>query len=151
MVSFHYVRHTQPTRVREMSSDPTEPGTQEIRAAFTIDMTPGDPAVDSTARFDFTKTWSGQIEGISRGLMLSAGNPHEGNAGYVAIEVFDGSIDGRCGSIVLQQFGTMNAGDYILRYEIAPGSGTDQLAGMAGKLDLEINDGHHNVTLHCRP
>ncbi len=114
---------------------------------FTIAMSPSDPLLDSTARFDFTKTWTGAVSGTSTGVMLSGGDPGTGNAGYVALEVFDGQIDAHRGRVIFQQFGTMNAGDYVLRYQIVPGSGTDGLSGITGVLDLLIEEGSHNVTL----
>ena len=96
---------------------------------------------------DFTKTWSGGIEGTSRGAMLSAGDPGSGDAGYVALEVLDASIDGRRGTLVLQQSGTMTGGDAELTYRIVPGSGTGELAGITGTVDLEVTEGRHEVTL----
>jgi Protein of unknown function (DUF3224) len=133
-----------------MSSEMSETEMSETYATFTIEMTPGDPALDSTARFDFTKIWSGAIVGTSRGVMLSGGDPQQGNAGYVAMEVFEGTIDGLKGTIAMHQFGSMHGGDYSLRYEVVPGSGTNQLAGMIGAVDLNIDDGQHKVTLRYR-
>ena len=118
-----------------------------VHATFEIDLTPGDAVLDGTHRMDFTKTWSGEIEGTSRGAMLSAGDPGRGDAGYVALEVLDASIDGRRGTLVLQQSGTMTGGDAELSYRIVPGSGTGELAGITGTVDLEVTDGRHEVTL----
>lgn len=133
-----------------MSFDENAPDVTETLAAFTIQLTPGDPALESTARFDFTKVWSGGMEGTSRGLMLSGGDLQQGNAGYVALEVFDGSIDGRSGSVAFQQFGSMHNGGYELRYEVVPGSGTGELNQMVGKLDLQVENGDHNVRFRYR-
>lgn len=113
-------------------------------------MQPADDALETTARFDFTKTWSGGMVGTSRGVMLSGGDPQQGEAGYVAIEVFNGSVDGLQGSLALQQFGTMHSGDYVLRYEIVPGSCTGELTGIVGSVDLTIADGLHRVTLRYK-
>ncbi|MFN8081682.1 MAG: DUF3224 domain-containing protein [Kineosporiaceae bacterium] len=120
----------------------------QTTAEFSIDLVPGDGLLESTGRFDFTKTWSGGMQGGSRGVMLSAGDPQTGNAGYVALEVFDGTIDGRPGQVALHQFGTMNQGDYELRYELVPGSGTAELTGITGAIDLVIDAGTHRVTLN---
>lgn len=85
--------------------------------------------------------------GSSRGVMLSGGDPASGNAGYVALEVFTGSLDGRAGGFTLQQFGTMAGGSAELRYEIAPGSGTGELVGITGVIELDEIDGVHQVVL----
>lgn len=110
-------------------------------------MTP-DPAGDldgALGRLTFTKTWTGAMAGTGRGVMLSAGDPQAGSAGYVAIEVFEGTIDGRAGSVSFQQFGRMTDGDSDLQYVVVPGSGTGDLAGMTGSIDLTVVDGVHRV------
>lgn len=76
--------------------------------------------------------------------MLSAGDPTSGSAGYVAIEVVEGALHGRSGSLALQQLGVMRAGEQELRYDVVPGSGTDGLVGITGTLALTIDEhGHH--------
>ncbi len=79
--------------------------------------------------------------------MLSAGDPSSGNAGYVALEAFEGSLDGRRGTLALQQFGTMSQGVSVLHYEIVPGSGTESLVGITGTLELTVSDGQHRVDI----
>ncbi|TDD56353.1 DUF3224 family protein [Kribbella antibiotica] len=111
----------------------------ETAAAFTIDLKPADPLLEATGRFDFTKDWTGGMTGTSTGLMLSAGDPSTGRAGYVALETFQGEIDGRAGTAVLQQFGTMTD-ETTLYYEFVPGSGTGELQGIKGKLKLDGHD-----------
>jgi hypothetical protein len=56
--------------------------------------------------------------------MLSAGDPARGKAGYVALERFEGTIDGLHGIVALQQYGSMNDG-LTLYYEFVPGSGSE--------------------------
>lgn len=124
----------------------------EITAAgrFDIDLVPAEGVLPGTGRFDFTKTWSGDIAGASTGVMLSAGDPGAGAAGYVALEVFEGVVAGRSGSLALQQFGTMGGGIDDLRYEVVPGSGTDGLAGASGVVDLDASGGDHRVSLRLQ-
>lgn len=118
------------------------------QARFEIEMVPGEAALPATARFDFTKTWSGAMTGRSTGVMISAGDPASGNAGYVALEVFTGMLDQREGSVVLQQFGTMTGGDAELRYQIVPGSGGGELAGIQGTIELSVTEtGDHQVRI----
>ncbi|HJB11046.1 MAG TPA: DUF3224 domain-containing protein [Candidatus Brachybacterium merdavium] len=116
-------------------------------ATFTIEMHPGQSLIDGSARFDFTKTWNGALEGTSHGAMLTAGDPATGSAGYVALEIFDGTLEGRGGTIALQQLGTMDAGEPQLQFVLAPGSGTGELAGVTGTLTIESvgDDGVHQV------
>lgn len=119
-----------------------------ITATFEIEILPNEtPLLPGIGRFDFNKVWSGDMEGISSGVMLSAGDPANGVAGYVAMEVFKGSIAGKRGTVALQQFGTMDGGGQGLRYVISPGSGTDELAGAIGVLNLTVDEdtGEHSV------
>ncbi|HJE50425.1 MAG TPA: DUF3224 domain-containing protein, partial [Tessaracoccus flavescens] len=115
-------------------------------ATFEIEITPADGVLPATGRFDFAKVWSGDAQGVSKGVMLSGGNPAEGTAGYVALEVFEGLLAGRRGSVAFQQFGTMSGGTQDLRYEIVPGSGTEELADITGVLELNVDaEGVHRV------
>lgn len=117
-----------------------------VNATFEIEITPEEGLLPGTRRFEFAKVWTGEAEGASRGIMLSAGNPADGTAGYVALEVFEGRIGGRAGSVAFQQFGSMRDGDQQVRYELVPGSGTGDLAGAVGILILEIDaEGVHHV------
>ena len=79
--------------------------------------------------------------------MLSAGDPTHGSAGYVALELVDGSVHGRAGSFALQQLGVMHDGDQRLDYLVVPGSGSRELAGITGTLALTIDDRGHSYTL----
>lgn len=115
-------------------------------ATFLIEITPSDGLLPTTGRFDFSKVWSGGAEGASQGVMLSAGDPAKGTAGYVALEVFEGRIGSMSGSVSFQQFGTMSGGEQRLTYEVVPGSGTDDFIGATGELHLTIDeDGQHHV------
>ena len=117
-----------------------------VNATFVIEITPSEGLLPSTGRFDFAKVWSGGAEGASKGVMLSAGDPAKGTAGYVALEVFQGRIGSHAGTVAFQQFGTMAGGEQRLTYEVVPGSGTADLIGATGELHLTVDeDGQHHV------
>ena len=42
----------------------------EWTATFTIDMAPAGALLDGTNRLEFSKTWSGDLSGSGRGVML---------------------------------------------------------------------------------
>lgn len=131
---------------------PTLPLMDDLVATgtFMIELVPAEAVLPETGRYDFTKTWSGEIAGTSSGVMLSAGDPAVGTAGYVALETFQGEVAGREGTMALQQFGTMSEGVTDMRYAVVPGSGTAGLAGLLGEVDLQVVDGVHEVTLRMR-
>jgi hypothetical protein len=66
------------------------------------------------------------------------------SAGYVAIERVSGTLHDRRGTFVLQHTGIMNRGAPSLSVSVVPDSGTDQLAGIAGTMTINIADGKHS-------
>lgn len=98
----------------------------------------------SLARLSIDKQFHGDLEGTSKGEMLSAGTPVKGSAGYVAIELVSGKLGGRTGTFVLQHSGTMNRGIPELSVTVVPDSGTGELVELTGKLNIIIADGKHS-------
>jgi hypothetical protein len=101
----------------------------------------GDPTV---GRMSLDKQFYGGLEAVSRGQMLAAMTGVEGSAGYVAIERVSGTLDGRAGTFALQHSGTMTRGTPQLVINVVPDSGTGQLAGLAGRMTINIDDGEHS-------
>ena len=93
------------------------------------------------ARMSLDKHFHGALEAGSTGEMLSFGNPASGSAGYVAMERVHGTLDGRAGSFALQHSSTMTGGVPTQSITVVPGSGTDALAGLAGRMVVEIAPG----------
>ncbi len=94
-------------------------------------------------RLSIDKRFHGDLEATSSGEMLSAMGTVQGSAGYVALEKVVGSLQGKSGSFVLQHSGTMNRGQPQLSVTVVPDSGTGELAGLNGKLDIRIEGGKH--------
>lgn len=90
------------------------------------------------------KVFHGDLQGTSRGQMLTAGTTVKGSAGYVAIEQVTGTLHGRRGTFLLQHHGIMSRGVGDLGITVVPDSGTDQLAGLTGRLGITIADGKHS-------
>jgi|SoimicmetaTmtHMC_FD_contig_51_761927_length_1093_multi_3_in_0_out_0_2 Protein of unknown function (DUF3224) len=115
---------------------------------FDVTITP-QPADDSgIGRLDLAKRWHGDLLATGTGLMLSAGDPTLGRAGYVALETVTGTLHGREGGFAFQQYGVMRGDARELRYGVVPGSGTGALTGLEGTLTLTIDDdGTHTYDL----
>jgi hypothetical protein len=107
---------------------------------------PADDALAGTTigRFGLDKQFHGDLEAISKGEMLGAGNPATGTAGYVAIEQVTGSLQGHKGSFALQHLGTMEGGKFDLKVIVVPGSGSGDLAGISGSMQIIIAAGKHS-------
>ncbi|GAA0361167.1 DUF3224 domain-containing protein [Bowmanella denitrificans] len=97
----------------------------------------------SLGRLSIDKTFSGDIDGISKGEMLSAKSANKSSAGYVAIEQVSATLAGRRGSFVLQHFGTMRGPSQHLLLEVVPDSATGELAGLSGSMTIRIDSGRH--------
>jgi len=120
--------------------------TKTARGTFEVTISSQEPD-SGIGRFGLAKTWFGDLAGTGHGQMLSAGDPTQGSAGYVALEVVDGSLHGRTGSFAFQQLGVMRAGAQELDYRVVPGSGTGGLAGITGTLSLTIDERGHSYEL----
>ena len=80
---------------------------------FEVKLTPqtmGDGADATLGRMSIEKQFHGDLEGTSKGEMLTAGTRVKGSAGYVAIERVNGALHGLEGSFLLQHSGTMTRG-----------------------------------------
>jgi hypothetical protein len=124
--------------------------TNQSRGTFdvkVIPQAPDDPAGGPFSRLFLDKQFHGDLDGTSKGQMLGAGTAVEGSAGYVALELFNGTLNGRRGSFILQHNGTMTKGVPTMIVTVVPDSGTDQLAGLAGKMTIIIADGKHSYEL----
>ena len=93
------------------------------------------------ARMSLDKRFHGALEAVSKGEMLAFRSTTPGSAGYVAIEMVRGTLDGRAGSFVLQHSSTMTRGEPAQSITVVPDSGTEALAGLTGRMVVEIAPG----------
>ena len=107
------------------------------------------------ARYSLDKVFRGELEGTSRGEMLTAGTQVAGSAGYVAIERVEGTLGERQGSFVLQHLGRMSKSGQSLTIQVVPDSGTGELAGLEGTMHIDIEGKAHfyrfEYSLPARP
>ncbi|MEP7076975.1 MAG: DUF3224 domain-containing protein [Acidobacteriota bacterium] len=94
-------------------------------------------------RLSLEKQFSGDMDGTSKGQMLGIGSAVKESGGYVAAERFVGTLDGKKGSFSLQHSGTMQGGKFDLNVSVVPESGTDELTGISGKMNILIEGGEH--------
>jgi hypothetical protein len=130
------------------SAPPTAGATMKhAMGSFDVSIKPLEPYNQSPeaelGRRSIDKQFHGQLEAVSQGEMLSAGTPTKGSAGYVAIERVTGTLDGRSGSFTLQHNATMTRGTPYLNIIVVPDSGTGQLTGLSGTMNIIITDGKH--------
>lgn len=125
------------------------------RGTFDVAITPVPPAPETApdvpGRMTLSKVFHGGLTGTGTGEMLAtlaANTPGMGPSGaYVAMERVNGNLDGHDGSFALVHRGLMDAGAQDLLITIVPGSGTGDLAGIAGIFHLTIEGGEHRYDL----
>jgi len=109
--------------------------------SFDVKVTPAAESTPGIQRLTLEKQFHGALEAASKGEMLASGGA-QGTGGYVAMEIVTGKLAGRSGSFALQHSGTMvNNGNYKLTVIVVPGSGTDELAGLDGTMQILIEPG----------
>jgi Protein of unknown function (DUF3224) len=117
--------------------------TTRASGSFEVKMAPLPTDAPTLGRMSLDKTYHGDLEAVSKGEFLSAGTPGSGSAGYVAMERVNGKLDGKSGTFALQHSGSMNRGAVHYSVTVVPGTGTEELAGLEGKLSITIVDGKH--------
>jgi len=120
--------------------------TKHASGTFEVQLQPqAQDAAEGTTlgRMSIDKRFYGDIEATSKGEMLSAGT-EAGSAVYVAIERVVGTLHGRSGSFALVHHGTMARDQQQLIITVVPDSGSGQLAGIAGQMEIKIDDGQHS-------
>jgi hypothetical protein len=119
----------------------------KIHGKFAVKLSPREPddsAKDSPiGRLAIDKQYHGDLDATGVGQMLSFRSATQGSAGYVAIELVDGTLQGRSGTFVLQHSSTMARGVPAQSITVIPDSATGNLQGLAGELTIEISDGEH--------
>jgi hypothetical protein len=89
-----------------------------------------------------SKQFQGELEATSVGEMLTAmSSSVQGSGAYVAVERVTGELGGRSGSFALHHTGVMNRGVPGLTISVVPDSGTGELIGLTGKLNIRIEPG----------
>ncbi|WP_407929741.1 DUF3224 domain-containing protein [Kangiella shandongensis] len=121
---------------------------KKISGTFDVKMEPTEFSVESNSSNGFNrmllnKAYHGDLKATGKGEMLSVRTPVETSAGYVALEQVAGELDGKKGSFVLQHFGVMSGGNNRLILEVVPDSGTGELKGLSGTMEIRIEEGQH--------
>ncbi len=121
--------------------------TSHATGTFDVKMSPetvnGQTPDPDMGQMAMRKIWLGDLDGTSTGTMIGAGSPARGSAGYIAMEKVTGTLAGRTGSFILQQFGTMTNDKLQMTIAVVPSTGTGQLEGIGGTMTIRTNNGQH--------
>jgi len=121
------------------------PMNHHARGTFTVSVKPlTPPPAEGLGRFSIDKEIHGDLEATTKGEMFSGGDPKQGTAGYVVIEVVTGTLAGRHGSFALQHSATMDRNGLKMTVIVVPGSGMGELKGIEGTFNIHIENGQHS-------
>jgi hypothetical protein len=123
----------------------------EAKASFTFEDRENEPVefpAGSLNRARWSKVLTGDIEGSSI-VHLLLSQREGGPAVYVGIEHYDVAVQGRRGTFLLMHSATMLGEDHETAWTIVPGSGTADLAGIAGA--AEITPEHDFILRYTLP
>lgn len=133
------------TIVPALSARETRTVMTRASGTFDVKLTPQD-TTDKDAgigRLSVAKQFHGDLAGTSSGEMLAVQTGTKDSAGYVALERVTGTLQGRKGTFVLQHNGIANRGTNQLSVVVLPDSGTEQLVGLTGTMNIIITGGKH--------
>lgn len=118
-----------------------------IRGQFQVRMTPvpADAYADGQqlGRMTLDKTYEGALTATGTGQMLTGMGAVKGSAAYVAVERITGTLEGRSGSFIIHHRGTMDRGAQALEIHVVPDSGTGELDGLRGRMQIEFEGKQH--------
>jgi len=130
-----------------------------LEATFTVthftpaDVSAADPVVTgvSIGAATMGKQFAGDVVGRSATMFTSAFDPARGNGTYLAIESFEGTVDGRGGTFAFVHGASTHGQDrFDEHFALVPGSGTGALVGISGSGALWVDpDGTHRLRLDC--
>ena len=121
---------------------------------FDVKMAPADVTEIGKAagvgRMTIDKVWTGDIQGTSKGEMLTGVTAETGSMAYTAMERVTATVAGKAGSFYFAHRATMLKAEpsgAVLQCDIVPGSGTGELAGITGSLSIDTSGGGHRYEL----
>jgi Protein of unknown function (DUF3224) len=99
-------------------------------------------------RVTVRKTFRNGVDGTSVTELLTAGGAD--GRGYLASELFTGTIDGRHGTVVFQHGGIDDNGKVTSFGHLVPGTGTGDLAGLRGEITYVHDETQAKAVLRLR-
>ena len=90
------------------------------------------PDAPALVEIHVAEEFSGDIAGSGTVRFLQASRA-DGSASFCGIERVDGTLEGRAGSFLLQDSGTLQGNQVSGNWFVVPGSGSGQLAGLRGE------------------
>ncbi|RJO80243.1 DUF3224 domain-containing protein [Nocardia panacis] len=122
-------------------------GTFEVKSFTPTDVQPAIPTGVPVGIAHMDKHFEGAVSGRAATLFTSAFDQSAGKGTYLAMESFDGSLNGAAGTFAFAHSATTSGTDRSAEFfVVVPGSGTGELAGITGSGGISIDaDGTHRI------
>lgn len=114
-----------------------------ITGEFDVKLNPVDTGDTQLGMMVLDKRYRGDLQATGSGRMLTGMTSVKGSAAYVAIERIEGELKGKQGSFLIQHSGTMTSAKQSLVITVVPDSGTGDLVGIEGTMNIRIVDKKH--------
>ncbi|WP_330461053.1 DUF3224 domain-containing protein [Streptomyces sp. NBC_00820] len=124
-------------------------GTFTVKAFTPTELKP-EPAVSTGTPVGVAtmeKHFTGDVAGRSATLFTAAFDQTTGVGTYVAVESFEGSLNGRSGTFNFAHSATTSGSDRTAEFfTVVPSSGTGELAGISGTGGMTVDaEGTHRI------
>ncbi|MDI2124584.1 DUF3224 domain-containing protein [Yinghuangia seranimata] len=124
-------------------------GTFSVKAFVPTELVPTPAVVTATPVGVATmeKEYEGDVVGRSSTLFTAAFDQASGVGTYVAMESFEGSLNGRTGTFNFAHSATTSGSDRTAEFfVVVPSSGTGDLTGISGTGSMTVDpDGTHRI------
>lgn len=114
-----------------------------ISGEFEVKINPVDTGDTQIGMMLIDKTYRGELQATGKGRMLTGMTAVKGSAAYVAVERIEGELKGKRGSFLIQHSGTMTKDKQSLVINVVPDSGTGDLVGIDGTMNIRIVEKKH--------
>jgi hypothetical protein len=113
-----------------------------VSGPLSVKLSPQDDSGVAAGRMIIRKTYEGPLTGTACGQMISK-RLADGPSVYFAIEEVSATLEGKQGAFTLVHKGYMDQHGQSLDIQILEGSGTRDLRGITGSMQIEqVDDGH---------
>ncbi len=114
-----------------------------VSGEFEVKIVPVDSGDSQIGMMLLDKNYRGELNATGKGRMLTGMTNIKNSAAYVAIERIEGELNGKRGTFLIQHSGTMTKDKQTLTIRVVPDSGTGELEGLDGTMEIRVVERKH--------
>ena len=148
IIATKFVLHASADEPLKTKNQEAEKFMNSITGEFEVKIVPADTGDPQIGMMLLDKTYSGELKATGKGRMLTGMTNIKTSAAYVAIERIEGELKGKQGSFLIQHSGVMTKDKQSLVIRVVPDSGTGDLVGIDGTMEIRIVERKHFYDFH---